>query len=89
MMTEHNIEETYPQVVSEVMEYIIDRKKRDEGAALLDLIHDYCIRSGNSLELVGDAIASDVYFKSFIEKDCEVHNIIRTQNPEKKPLGKW
>jgi len=78
--TEHHIEVTYPGIVSEVMEYIIERKKKDPECALLDLISDYCLYSGNSVELVGDAIASDIYFKSFIEKDCQHHNIIRSEN---------
>ena len=80
-----DVEKTYPKIVSEVMEYIIEKKK-DSSVAMIDLIHDYCIQSGNSIEHVGDAIQNDVYFKSFIESDCINHNIIRS---DKKKIGEW
>jgi len=51
------------------MLYIIDHKKIDETIGMIDLISDFCLKKNVPIELVGDAIASDLYFKQFIETD--------------------
>jgi hypothetical protein len=75
-----NIDQTYPFIVQNVMKHIEMVKKTPEGkdTALIDIIYDYCFKAGLDVELVGDAISSDVYFKSFIKKDCEVHRIFKS-----------
>lgn len=80
-------EEEYPFLVNEVMQHINNIKKDDPTAALLDIIYDYCFKNDLEVELVGDAIASDVYFKSFIEKDCQMRNII--QSDISQSLNEW
>lgn len=69
-------EEEYPFLVNSVMQHISEVKKDDPGTPLIDIIYDYCFKNDLEVELVGDAISSDVYFKSFIEKDCQHHNIM-------------
>lgn len=59
----------YPEIVNAVMLYIIDHKKIDETIGMIDLISDFCLKKNVPIELVGDAIASDLYFKQFIETD--------------------
>lgn len=79
-------EENYPFLVHDVMLYIEKVKQSENDDNLLDIIMDYCDKHNVSEETVGDAISSDVYFKSFIEKDCEMHKIFRT---EKDSLDEW
>jgi hypothetical protein len=78
-MSTPNIDQNYPFIVQEVMKHIEAIKKIPEGrdTPLIDIIFDYCFKNSIDVEIVGDAIASDVYFKSFIEKDCELHRIFR------------
>lgn len=76
-------EEEYPFIVRDIMEYIDEIKSKETGgfhAALLDIILDFAFKRGFDIEAVGDAIADDQYFKSFIEKDCELHNIIKSDS---------
>jgi hypothetical protein len=85
MKTEYSAED-YPFLVNEIMQHIEHVKKQDPGAALLDIIFDFSFRNNLDVELVGDAINADVYFKSFIHKDCELHRIFRT---ETKAMENW
>lgn len=84
------LETNYPFIVQEVMKHIETIKKKPEGKdiPLIDIIYDYCFKYRIDVEIVGDAISSDVYFKSFIEKDCQVHRIFRT-NTDQVQLEEW
>lgn len=77
------MEDNYPFLIANLMEYIDTIKKKEcvRECSLIDIIMDYSFRNSIDVELVGDAIRSDVYFKSFVEKDCEIHGIIKTQKP--------
>jgi hypothetical protein len=88
MLFEENLfnEDEYPRIIHEVMQHIEHIKKRESDSSLLDIIYDYCFQNNIPVEVVGDAISTDVYFKSFIQKDCELHNIFRT---EKNTLDEW
>jgi hypothetical protein len=72
-----NIEEAYPILINDVLKYIDRTKEAGSDVPLIDIILDYSVKNDLSPELVGDAIMSDVYFKSFVEKDCEVHNMMK------------
>ena len=72
-------EDDYPFVVRNIIEYIDDIKKEEKHMSLLDIIIDYSFKTGIDLQVIGDAIASDVYFKSFIEKDCESKKILKSK----------
>ncbi len=88
-LKQHYSEYEYPFLVNEVMIYIDKMKKQEntsEDVSLVDIIMEFSFQNDLDVELVGDAIASDVYFKSFIEKDCELHRIFLT---EKSQLNKW
>jgi len=73
-----NNEEYYPFLVNQVLSYIESIKKDDKETSLLDIIMDFAIKNGIDPQIVGDAIHNDVYLKSFIEKDCELHGIIKS-----------
>lgn len=75
-----SLEENYPFIVNDVMKYIEKIKSGGDESSLIEIIMDYCIKNDTPVELVGDAISNDVYFKSFIEKDCELHKIFKTEN---------
>ena len=68
----------YPYIISELMEYINVKKQSgiNDNASLLDIIMDFCFKKELDVEMVGDAIQSDIYFKSFIEKDCQIHQTV-------------
>lgn len=76
----NKIEDTYPFIVNDVMKYIDRVKESGNQTSLLDIIMDYSIKNNIEPELIGDAIMTDVYFKSFVEKDCQVHNMLKSQN---------
>lgn len=88
-----NIEDIYPSIITEVMKYIEDNKRGStavgaERIAIIDLIMDFCHKYDYEVEMVGDAIRSDTYFKSFIEKDCEINNFLLQKDKTKK-IGTW
>ncbi|WXB47867.1 hypothetical protein WCWAEYFT_CDS0165 [Vibrio phage VB_VaC_TDDLMA] len=74
-----NIEDVYPFLVNDIMKYIEVTKNNDRYISLMDIMLDYSMKKDISVEMIGDAIASDEYFKSFIEKDCEMHRILLTE----------
>jgi len=75
-------ETAYPIIVKEVMKYIEEIKKTDKTSSLIDIVMDFCIKSELQVELVGDAIANDEYFKSFIEKDCSTNGMLKIHQQE-------
>lgn len=64
----------YPTMLNELLNYIIKIKQNDKETSIMDLILEYSMRNSLDLELVGDAISTDEYFKNIIEKDLEFHN---------------
>ena len=81
-MIEPKFEDQYPFVVNDIMQNIEKKKKQGSKDSLIDIIMDYCLKEGLDVNLVGDAIKSDVYFMSFIEKDCEAHRIFKAQKAD-------
>lgn len=69
----------YPMMVNSLMKYIELVKTKHKDVSLLDIILDFSTKKGIPIEQMGDAISTDVYFKSFIEKDCELHKIYQTK----------
>lgn len=64
----------YPTMLNELLNFIIKIKENDKETSIMDLILEYSMRNSLDLELVGDAISTDEYFKNIIEKDLEFHN---------------
>lgn len=86
-MTE--LEEQYPDLINEIMQHIESVKRRDKNKdfnSLIEIISDFAAKKDIEIDLVADAINSDVYFKSFIKKDCEVHGILETED---KSIDTW
>lgn len=75
-------EESYPFIVNDIMKFINEIKKDGNDIALIDIIMEYAFKNDISVEAVGDAIGSDEYLKSFIQKDCELYKIIRSDSPK-------
>ena len=81
------LQSQYPYIIADVLRYIeIVKGSGDTISSLIDIIMDYCEKNSASVDVVGDAIQSDVYFKSFIEKDCQLHNIFRSPTED---IGVW
>lgn len=81
-------EDQYPFLVNDIIAYIDEIKKKEKNSALIDIIMDYAFKNGIDVEAVGDAISGDVYFKSFIEKDCQLRRIFRSPNDQAR-LDEW
>lgn len=73
-------EKNYPFLIERIMEYIheIKIKENIKDLSIIDIIMDFSLKYNLDIELVGDAIRSDVYFKSFVEKDCQLHGILKS-----------
>ena len=59
-----------------------EKKEQDKDISLLDLIMEYSMRKSLDLDLIGDAISTDIYLKNLIEKDLEYHNFITNKNKD-------
>lgn len=80
--TEH---EVYPILLNKLLKYIIKIKEEDKEISIMDLLLEYSMRNSLDLELIGDAISTDEYFKSIVQKDMEVNNY----TSEKKVNYDW
>ena len=74
------LEERYPFIINDLMKHIEMIKSKDKHCSLIEIIMDFSMKNGLEPELVGDAIHSDVYLKSFIHKDCQLHGMFKTEN---------
>lgn len=72
----------YPMLLNELLKYLTEKKEQDKDISLLDLIMEYSMRNSVDLDLIGDAISTDVYLKNLIEKDLEYHNFITNKNKD-------
>ena len=72
----------YPMLLNELLKYLTKKKEQDKDISLLDLIMEYSMRNSVDLDLIGDAISTDVYLKNLIEKDLEYHNFITNKNKD-------
>ncbi len=70
----------YPMLLNELLKYLTEKKEQDKDISLLDLIMEYSMRNSVDLDLIGDAISTDIYLKNLIEKDLEYHNFITNKN---------
>lgn len=86
----NDLEKVYPFLINDLMKYIEIIKesfsKNNKGVSLVDIILEYSLKNDISVELIGDAIFSDEYFKSFVKKDCELYKVILT---DKKTIDDW
>ncbi len=73
---------TYPVLLNTLLKYIIDKKEKDRETSIMDLILEYSMRESLDIELIGDAISTDEYFKNILTKDLEIHNYnsVKVQN---------
>ena len=72
----------YPMLLNELLKYLTEKKEKDKDISLLDLIMEYSMRKSLDLDLIGDAISTDIYLKNLIEKDLEYHNFITNKNKD-------
>ena len=72
--TELTEQELYPVLLNKILKYIIKVKEFDKETSMLDLILEYSMRNSLDIELVGDAISTDDYFKNILQKDLEINN---------------
>lgn len=64
----------YPVLLNTLLKHIITMKEGDKESSIMDLILEYSMRNSLDIELVGDAISTDEYFKGLIEKDLEMRH---------------
>lgn len=79
-------EETFPFLINDLMQYIQQIKTVERNLSLIDILVDFSLKKDIPVEVIGEAISTDIYFKSFIQKDCELHGFFKTNIKE---LDKW
>ena len=82
---ENTEQEVYPILLNKLLKYIIKIKEVDKEISIMDLLLEYSMRNSLELELIGDAISTDEYFKNIVQKDMEVNNY----TSEKKVNYDW
>jgi len=65
---------TYPVLLNTLLKYITSMKEQDKETSIMDLILEFGMRNSLDIELIGDAISTDEYFKNILSKDLEIHN---------------
>lgn len=82
------IEDYYPLVIADLLKYIDEIKQDDSKKefSLVDIIMEFSDKCDVEVELVGDAIRSDIYFMSFVKSDCTSRNIILS---DKTIINEW
>jgi len=81
------LKDQYPFLINDILKYIDHMKKIDNSIPLFDIIIEYAFKYEIDIDLIGDAISNDVYFKSFIEKDCKVSGLLKDKSHS--PIEKW
>ena len=73
---------TYPVLINTLLKYIISIKEKDKETSIMDLILEFSMRNSLDIELIGDAISTDEYFKNILTKDLEMtnYNSVKSQN---------
>lgn len=72
----------YPVLLNTLLKYIISIKEKDKETSIMDLILEFSMRNSLDIELIGDAISTDEYFKNILTKDLEMnnYNYVKVQN---------
>jgi hypothetical protein len=84
-MSKDYTEEEYPILINKLMQHIAYIKEHDTEVSILDIIYDYSFKKELPVELVGDAISTDAYFKSFVEADYKM----RLSLPSDNKIDEW
>ena len=61
----------YAKIVNDVLKFVLKEKTRDSSLPIVDLITSYCFKKNLEIEMVGDAISQDFYFKQLIDRDLK------------------
>ena len=72
-------EDQNPLLIREIIGYIDKVKTVEKETPIINIIMDYAFKNDIDVDTIGDIISTDVYFKSFIEKDCEYHRIFKSE----------
>lgn len=67
-------EDSYPILLNNIMQYITKMKQdpNNKDLTLVDIIVNFSIKENISVELIGDAIKDDEYFKQFLEVEINM-----------------
>lgn len=60
-----------PEILKDLMEYVNNIKSKDRETPILDIIMEYTFKNDYDVDVIGDIISEDPYFKSFVESDCK------------------
>lgn len=65
---------TYPELVQDVLRYILVQKETNKDLTLIDIIYSFCVKNNYDPEMVGDAVHDDYYLSKLIENDLIASN---------------
>lgn len=57
----------YANLIKGCLDYILNVKKEDNKAEIIDIIIDFCFKNNIDPSEMGDAISQDEYFKQLIK----------------------
>ena len=61
----------YAKIFNDVLKFVLKEKTKDKTLPIVDLIASYCFKKNLEIEMVGDAISQDFYFKQLIDRDLK------------------
>lgn len=65
----HDVEIEYANLRKKCFDYIVKIKQTNINESIISIVETFCYKNGIEVELMGDAIADDVYFKELILMD--------------------
>lgn len=68
----------YARITNDVLKFVMREKAKNSSLSIVELITSFCFVKNLEIELVGDAISQDFYFKQLIETDLK-----------SKTIGEW
>lgn len=68
----------YARITNDVLKFVMREKSKNSSLSIVELITSFCFVKNLEIELVGDAISQDFYFKQLIETDLK-----------SKTIGEW
>lgn len=69
--------ENYPILINELLKYIELNKLPEDS--LIDIMTQFCLSKKIDVRVLGDAVYDDEYLKAYIQKDCEIHGLLKSE----------
>lgn len=65
----------YARITNDVLKFVLKEKAKNSALSIVELITSFCFMKNLEVEMVGDAISQDFYFKQLIETDLKSRTV--------------